>query len=247
MLWCIPVDTHQRSIDTMAKPSGCSNWKRPERECTAESGLEPWQREVRVWLGNGLFVRRFGAADFFEVVVPIACTACTRVHPMRRCERIIVRARNAVIAHVFSLTFLSNVVAYACRAHLDRIGIMLARLDNLPQRHRSVTLHAAALDVDFRIPVRCERIPGCYDPCSRNSPSYACHAKPPAIGISLAETAETPTASPMGVWRRPSLSEAEGPALSEVEGSVGVAETAETPSNADTDDVSATPSPARAG
>ena len=27
---------------------------------------------------------------------------------------------------------------------------MLARLDNLPQRHRSVTLHAAAPDVDFR-------------------------------------------------------------------------------------------------
>jgi hypothetical protein len=68
-----------------------------------------------------------------------------------------------------------------------------------------------------------------------------------AIGISLAETAETTTTSPIGVWRRSSLSEAEGPALSEVEGSVGVAETAQTPSDADTVDVPATPSPARAG
>jgi hypothetical protein len=31
----------------------------------------------------------------------------------------------------------------SAESHLDRIGIMLARLDNLPQRHRSVTLHAA--------------------------------------------------------------------------------------------------------
>jgi hypothetical protein len=76
--------------------------------------------------------------------------------------------------------------------HLDWIGIMLARLDNLPQRHRSVTLPAAAPDVDFRTSMRCERIPGRHDPCSRNSPSHACHAKPPAIGISLAEIAEPP-------------------------------------------------------
>jgi hypothetical protein len=34
--------------------------------------------------------------------------------------------------------------------HLDWIGIMRARLDNLPQRRRSVTLRAAAPDVDFR-------------------------------------------------------------------------------------------------
>ncbi len=40
---------------------------------------------------------------------------------------------------------------------------------------------------------------------------------------------------------------AEGPALSEVEGPVGVAESAETPSDADADDVSATPSPALSG
>src|SRR5580693_5382233 len=73
--------------------------------------------------------------------------------------------------------------------HLDRIGIMLARLDNLPQRHRSVTLHAAAPDVDFRTSMRCERIPGRHDPGSRNSPPHACHAKPPVMGISLAEIA----------------------------------------------------------
>jgi hypothetical protein len=66
---------------------------------------------------------------------------------------------------------------------------MLARLDNLPQRHRSVTLHAAGPDVDFRTPIRCERIPGRHDACSRNFPSRACHAKPLAIGISLAEIA----------------------------------------------------------
>src|SRR5580692_9119622 len=81
--------------------------------------------------------------------------------------------------------------------HLDRIGIMLARLDNLPQRHRSVTRHAAAPDVDFRTSMRCERIPGRHDPCSRNFPSHACHAKPSAIGISLAEIAGiTATARP---------------------------------------------------
>jgi hypothetical protein len=66
---------------------------------------------------------------------------------------------------------------------------MLARLDNFPQRHRSVTLHAAAPEVDFGISMRCERIPGRHDPCSRNTPSHACHAKPPAIGLSLAEMA----------------------------------------------------------
>src|SRR5713101_5886115 len=67
----------------------------------------------------------------------------------------------------------------AAEPHLDKIGIMIARLDNLPQRHRSVTLHAAAPDDDFRTSMRCERIPGRH------------HAKPPAIGISLAEIAET--------------------------------------------------------
>jgi hypothetical protein len=66
---------------------------------------------------------------------------------------------------------------------------MLARLDNLPQRHRSVKLHAAAPDVDFPTSMRGERIPGRHDPCSSNFPSHACHAKPPAIGISLAEIA----------------------------------------------------------
>jgi hypothetical protein len=99
---------------------------------------------------------------------------------------------------------------------------MLARLDNLPQRRCSVTPHAAAPDVDFRTSMRCKRIPGRHDPCSRNFPSHACHAKPRplayrlrklrelqdpgsgrsalglAIGITLAETAETPAmARPM--------------------------------------------------
>src|SRR6266851_1645033 len=80
----------------------------------------------------------------------------------------------------------------SAESHLDRIGIMRARLDNLPQRHRSVTLHAAVPDVDFRTPMRWERIPGRHDPCSRNFPSRACHAKPLAICISLAEIGETP-------------------------------------------------------
>jgi hypothetical protein len=82
--------------------------------------------------------------------------------------------------------------------HLDRIGIMLARLDNLPQRHRSVTRHAAAPDVDFRTSIRYERIPGRHDPCSRNFPSHACRAKPLPIGISLAEIAGIPRS-----WQRP--------------------------------------------
>jgi len=75
---------------------------------------------------------------------------------------------------------------------------MLARLDNLPQRHRSVTLHAAAPDVDFRTSMRCERIPGRHDPCSHNFPSHACYAKPPTIGISLAEIAGIARS-----WQRP--------------------------------------------
>ena len=74
---------------------------------------------------------------------------------------------------------------------------MLARLDNLPQRHRSL-IHAAAPDVDFRTSMRCERIPGRHDPCPRNFPSHACHAKPPAIGISLAEIAGITRS-----WQRP--------------------------------------------
>src|ERR1700682_2982527 len=77
----------------------------------------------------------------------------------------------------------------SAESHLDRIGIMLARLDNLPQRHRSVTLHAAGPCVNSRPPIRCERIPGRHDACSRNFPPRACHAKPLAIGISLAEIA----------------------------------------------------------
>ena len=75
--------------------------------------------------------------------------------------------------------------------HLDRIGTILAVFDNLPQRHRTETLHAAAPDVDFLASMRCERIPGRHDPRSRNSRSDACYAKPPAIGISLAEIAGT--------------------------------------------------------
>ena len=82
--------------------------------------------------------------------------------------------------------------------HLDRIGVMLACLDDLPQPHRSVTPHAAAPDVDFRTSIRYERIPGRHDPCSRNLPSHACHAKPLPIGISLAEIAGIPRS-----WQRP--------------------------------------------
>src|SRR5713226_6295101 len=153
----------------------------------------------------------------------------------------------------------------------DRIGIMLARLDNLPQRHRSVTLHAAAPDADFRTPMRCERISGRHDSCSRNfrpTPATPSHRRlayrlrklrelqnpgsgRPApgleIGISLAEIAETPTTTPNGVWRQPSLSEAEGSvggsgncanplgcrygrcSSNAVAGAGGVAESAETP------------------
>src|SRR5712672_3239402 len=82
--------------------------------------------------------------------------------------------------------------------HPDRIGIMLARLANFPQRHRSVTLHSAAPDVDFRTSMRWERIPGRPDPCSCNFPSHAYHARPPAIGISLAEIAGITRS-----WQRP--------------------------------------------
>ena len=69
---------------------------------------------------------------------------------------------------------------------------MLARVDDLPQRHRPVPLHASAPDVDFRTSMPCERIPGRHDPCSRNFPPHVCHARPAAIGISLAEIAGIP-------------------------------------------------------
>src|ERR1700722_10425357 len=72
---------------------------------------------------------------------------------------------------------------------LDRIGIMLARLNDLPQRHRWVTRRAAAPDVDFRTSMRWGRMRSRDDPCSRNSPFPACHAKPLTIGLSLAEIA----------------------------------------------------------
>jgi hypothetical protein len=99
---------------------------------------------------------------------------------------------------------------------------MLACLDNLPQRHRSVTPHAAAPDVDFRTSIRYERIPGRHDPCSRNSPSHACHAKPLPIGISLAEIAGIPRS-----WQRP----ARGVHPMALGLAIGItlAETAETP------------------
>jgi hypothetical protein len=140
-------------------------------------------------MGNGLLDRGFGAADLVKVIVPIACTACTRARPSTRCTKTILRARSAAIAHVLSLTFLSNVVAYVCRAPPGRTGIMFALVDNLPQRHCWVTRRAAAPDVDFRTSMRWGSMCSCDDPCSRNSPSPACHAKPSAIGISLAEIA----------------------------------------------------------
>jgi hypothetical protein len=99
---------------------------------------------------------------------------------------------------------------------------MLACLGNLPQRHRSVTPHAAAPDVDFRTSIRYESIPGRHDPCLRNFPSHACHAKPPAIGISLAEIAGIPRC-----WQRP----ARGVHPTALGLAIGItlAETAETP------------------
>jgi hypothetical protein len=67
-------------------------WSIPHTPLAGESGLEPWQREVQVRLGNSLLARGFGAADFVEVVVPIECTACTRARPLCRYARIILRA-----------------------------------------------------------------------------------------------------------------------------------------------------------
>jgi hypothetical protein len=66
---------------------------------------------------------------------------------------------------------------------------MLARLGNLPQRHRAVRLHAGAPDADFWTYMRCERIPVRPDPCLSNSLSQAGYANPPGIGISLAQIA----------------------------------------------------------
>jgi phage terminase large subunit GpA-like protein len=77
---------------------------------------------------------------------------------------------------------------------------MLARLDNLPPRHCSVTLHATAPEVDFRSSLR-----------PKESPVAAIRARaifratpttPPAIGGSLADIAGTARS-----WRRPSRAE----------------------------------------
>ena len=58
---------------------------------------------------------------------PNAGSACSRfLEAPRRHERIILRARTAAIAHVLSLTFLSNVVAYVCRTHEQSIGMLLS-------------------------------------------------------------------------------------------------------------------------
>ena len=100
---------------------------------------------------------------------------------------------------------------------LDRIGIMLARLDNLPPRHCSVTLHAAAPEVDFRTSLRAERISGRHDPCSRNSPCHARHGKPPAMACRLRKLRELQ--DPGG--GRPALGCEIGKSLAEIAGITG--------------------------
>ena len=65
----------------------------------------------------------------------------------------------------------------------ERIGIMFARLDDLPQ-------HRGRADVDFRASMRYERIPGRRGRRTRNSVSYSCRAELSAIGKTLAEIAE---------------------------------------------------------
>jgi hypothetical protein len=105
----------------------------------------------------------------------------------------------------------------AAEPRLDRIGIMLARLDDLPQRHRSVTLHVATPDVDFRTSMRWGRMRSRDDPGSRNSPFPACHAKPLTIGISLAEIAGIANS-----WQQ-------RPARAGLEIGITLAEIAETP------------------
>jgi hypothetical protein len=164
------------------------------------------------------------------------------------------------------LTILSNVVAYACRPSLrkERHDIhqhrRLIRRSAIGGRRREPTAECAAemaeraetsnpwetgasptmvrsggnrrklAETCFGDPIAVRKYSRAHGSCRR--------AELLAIGISLAETAQTPTTNPTGVWRWPSLNEAEG--------SVGVAETAQSPSDADTDDVPATPSLARA-
>src|ERR1700722_11462506 len=75
--------------------------------------------------------------------------------------------------------------------HLDRIGIMLVRLDNLPQRHRSKTLHAAAPEVDFRTSVRCGGAKE-FPIATIRAGAISRPAPGLEIGLTLAETAEPP-------------------------------------------------------
>ena len=67
---------------------------------------------------------------------------------------------------------------------------MLVRLDTFSQRPRSLKLLAAAPEVVIRTWIWCERIPGRHDLSSRNSLCRVRRAKPPALGMSLAEIAE---------------------------------------------------------
>jgi hypothetical protein len=94
---------------------------------------------------------------------------------------------------------------------------MLARLDNLPPRHCSVTLHAAAPEVDFRNSLRAERISGRHDPCSRNSPCHARRGKPPAMACRLRKLRELQ--DPGG--GRPALGCEIGKSLAEIAGIAG--------------------------
>jgi hypothetical protein len=115
------------------------------------------------------------------------CMHCMREFPgLMRCESIVL-ARD----HAGRLTELSNVVAYVCRLSLGKIGIMFARLDERLHRHHSVARHPGAPDVDFPASIRYERIPGRHSPRTRNSVSRFHRAELPAIGKTLAGTAET--------------------------------------------------------
>ncbi len=128
-------------------------------------------------------------AVLLEVVVPIEGNGLhPKSAPVCGVPKLIQR-RSPDIAHVLSLTHLSNVVAYGCLKTSTGSAPCSARLGNLPQRHGAADFARGAPDADFRTYGRCKEFVR-LDPCLRNFLFRNCgHANPPGIRISLAQIA----------------------------------------------------------
>ena len=92
-------------------------------------------------------------------------------------ENYLVRAVMQAPQHFWSLTDLSNVVAYVCRLSPTRIGIMFACLDDRLHRPRSGAQHADAPAVDFPALCGAKEFPVATGGRTRNSVSHSRRAE----------------------------------------------------------------------